>query len=419
MENKIVKIGDICNVSSSKRIFAREYVEKGVPFWRGKEVTEHANGKNDSKGLFISVQRYNELKQSGNIPSDDDVLITAVGTIGSIYQVKHEDLPFYFKDGNIIRLSNWNTERVNPTYVSLFLQSRVGQQAIEEVEIGSTQKALTIKDIAKIPISLPELKTQNDIAGAIGFIDAKIKLDQQINKNLLKLNDTLFERMVNDNSVTEEFTLNSLGLKTLGGEWGKSEMTDTYTEMVNIIRGADLEGLVFGDRKKMPIRFIKLSALKKKKLIADDIVIEISGGSPTQSTGRTAYIKQNLLDFMSNPVLGTNFTRTLRMSNPDNSDVAVGYFRYLYAKGVFFNYENGTTGIKNLDYKTVFNIRLRDVRKSYSYRTYKKLVNHNYKCIYDLGEQNRILSQLRKLLIPKLLSGEIDLPNIEMVMKNV
>ena len=84
MENKIVKIGDICNVSSSKRIFAREYVEKGVPFWRGKEVTEHANGKNDSKGLFISVQRYNELKQSGNIPSDDDVLITAVGTIGSI-----------------------------------------------------------------------------------------------------------------------------------------------------------------------------------------------------------------------------------------------------------------------------------------------------------------------------------------------
>ena len=287
------------------------------------------------------------------------------------------------------------------------------------MEIGSTQKALTIKDIAKIPISLPELKTQNDIAGAIGFIDAKIKLDQQINKNLLKLNDTLFERMVNDNSVTEEFTLNSLGLKTLGGEWGKSEMTDTYTETVNIIRGADLEGLVFGDRKKMPIRFIKLSALKKKKLIADDIVIEISGGSPTQSTGRTAYIKQNLLDFMSNPVLGTNFTRTLRMSNPDNSDVAVGYFRYLYAKGVFFNYENGTTGIKNLDYKTVFNIRLRDVRKSYSYRTYKKLVNHNYKCIYDLGEQNRILSQLRKLLIPKLLSGEIDLPNIEMVMKNV
>lgn len=208
MGNRAMKIEDICKVSSSKRIFAREYVETGVPFWRGKEVTEHATGKNDSKGLFISVRRYNELKQTGNVPSDDDVLITAVGTIGSIYQIKHEDLPFYFKDGNIIRLSNWNTERVNPTYVSLFLRSQIGQQAIKEVEIGSTQKALTIKDIAKVPILLPELKTQNDIAAAIGFIDAKIKINQQINKNLLELSsNVVLEASLKAERITDLQTL--------------------------------------------------------------------------------------------------------------------------------------------------------------------------------------------------------------------
>lgn len=208
MGNKAMKIEDICKVSSSKRIFAREYVETGVPFWRGKEVTEHATGKNDSKGLFISAKRYNELKQTGNVPSDDDVLITAVGTIGSIYQIKHEDLPFYFKDGNIIRLSNWNTDRVNPTYVSLFLRSQIGQQAIKEVEIGSTQKALTIKDIAKVPILLPELKTQNDIAAAIGVIDAKIKINQQINKNLLELSsNVVLEASLKAERITDLQTL--------------------------------------------------------------------------------------------------------------------------------------------------------------------------------------------------------------------
>ncbi|WP_076635422.1 restriction endonuclease subunit S [Lactiplantibacillus plantarum] len=418
MENKRVKLEDVCRVSSSKRIFAREYVEIGVPFWRGKEVTEHATGKSSVKGLFISSQRYKELTETGNFPEEGDILVTAVGTIGSVYQIRYDDLPLYFKDGNIIRLSNWDTKLVNSAYVSLYLRSKIGQQAIEEVEIGSTQKALTIKDVEKIIISIPEIKVQNKIVSIVETIDSKIELNRHINKNLLKLNDVLFDRMVNDGSVTSKITLSELGLETLGGDWGKAEITDSFSEAVDIIRGADLEGLVVGNREKVPTRFVKITALKKKRLVPNDIVIEISGGSPTQSTGRTAYVKQGLLNSMSNPVLGTNFTRTLRMSNSDNSDVALGYFRYLYSKGFFFNYENGTTGIKNLDYKAVLNIKLKDVRESFLYSSYHQLVDTNYNRIYMLGEQNRALIQLRDCLLPKLLAGDINLSNIETVMNN-
>ena len=40
----IRKLGDLCNISSSKRIFAREYCSKGVPFYRGKEIIEKHKG---------------------------------------------------------------------------------------------------------------------------------------------------------------------------------------------------------------------------------------------------------------------------------------------------------------------------------------------------------------------------------------
>lgn len=58
-----VKLGDICNITSSKRIFAKEYQKEGIPFYRGKEIIEKHNGNDVSTELFISRERYNEIKE--------------------------------------------------------------------------------------------------------------------------------------------------------------------------------------------------------------------------------------------------------------------------------------------------------------------------------------------------------------------
>ena len=52
-----VKIGDCCEITSSKRIFYSEYVESGVPFYRSKEIIESSSGQAISEPLFISQER--------------------------------------------------------------------------------------------------------------------------------------------------------------------------------------------------------------------------------------------------------------------------------------------------------------------------------------------------------------------------
>lgn len=390
MGNKAMKIEDICKVSSSKRIFAREYVETGVPFWRGKEVTEHATGKNDSKGLFISAKRYNELKQTGNVPSDDDVLITAVGTIGSIYQIKHEDLPFYFKDGNIIRLSNWNTDRVNPTYVSLFLRSQIGQQAIKKVEIGSTQKALTIKDIAKVPILLPELKTQNDIAAAIGVIDAKIKINQQINKNLLRLCRIQFDRVKLACSSTTD--LSNIAVLMMG----QSPKGNTYNqkgEGTPLLNGAaDFRG---------GINPSKYTSDPKKVTKPGDYVFGIRAtiGLTTKVFGCYAIGRGTGLARS----LNSEFDELLYFILEDSFD----YFAHAATGSVYLN-------ISRKDFETYS----APAFSGHSQKVFHDFASPLMEKIYQDETQNKKLTQIRDILLPKILSGSVDLSGIEEAMKN-
>ena len=51
------ELGDLCNISSSKRIFAREYVDSGIPFYRGKEIIELFNNREVSTELFITTEK--------------------------------------------------------------------------------------------------------------------------------------------------------------------------------------------------------------------------------------------------------------------------------------------------------------------------------------------------------------------------
>lgn len=107
MSWKTVRLGDISIVSSSKRIFARQYTDKGIPFYRQKEIIDKKNKVEISDVLYISHETYDEIKAKFGVPQKGDLLITAVGvTLGIPYVV--DDEVFYFKDGNLIWLRDFN-----------------------------------------------------------------------------------------------------------------------------------------------------------------------------------------------------------------------------------------------------------------------------------------------------------------------
>ena len=193
------RLGDLARISSSKRIYAKEYTTSGIPFYRGKEIIELSSGHLVSNKLFISKDRFNQIRSKyDDVPEKDDVLITAVGTIGKTYLVKSRDLPFYFKDGNLIKLSKWNRQIVLPEYMYYWLNSYTGKMAIKKITIGSTQQAITIRELSDIELDLPPINEQGKIAQRLSILDVKIDNNKHINANLDELLSAIYNHLVGD-----------------------------------------------------------------------------------------------------------------------------------------------------------------------------------------------------------------------------
>ena len=136
--------------------------------------------------------------------------------------------------------------------------------------------------------------------------------------------------------------------ETLGGEWGKEEREGRYTKAIRCIRGTDIPNVQKSYYEDIPVRYVQQRHINEKGVKANDIIVEISGGSPIQSTGRICYISEEILQDIDAPILCTNFCRIIRLKNPELSEYVYNYLLLLYSRGYFFNLENNTTGIKNL-----------------------------------------------------------------------
>ena len=166
-------ISDFCNISSSKRIFAREYQSEGIPFWRGKEIVEKFHGKLEvSTELFIPEGRYEEIKAQSGVPKVGDILLTSVGTIGIPYLVS-DTKPFYFKDGNITWLQT--KETVCAAYLYYWLISPIGKRELSKCTIGVAQPAYTIVRLKRMSVAFPDLPTQERIAAILSAYDDLIE----------------------------------------------------------------------------------------------------------------------------------------------------------------------------------------------------------------------------------------------------
>ena len=145
-------MSNLCSLASSKRVFAEDYVSEGIPFYRGKEITQKRNGEPISAPLFISNKHYEMLKKNYGVPSCGDILITAVGTIGNSYLVENEE--FYFKDGNVIWLKDFRQFGIN-YYLYDYMQTSMFRRELEGICIGSTQTALTIDALSNLKVKVP------------------------------------------------------------------------------------------------------------------------------------------------------------------------------------------------------------------------------------------------------------------------
>jgi type I restriction enzyme S subunit len=171
------RMNELCEITSSKRIFAADYVSEGVPFYRGREITEKYKGNLDvSTELFITEEKFQEIERKFGVPKPGDVLLTSVGTLGSVYVVKHGDR-FYFKDGNLTWFRNFKD--LDSSFLYYWISSPKGKAELKKCTIGSSQSAFTIVLLKGMEIDLPPLPIQRRIAGVLSAYDELIENSQR------------------------------------------------------------------------------------------------------------------------------------------------------------------------------------------------------------------------------------------------
>ena len=174
-----VPLGSLAEVGSSKRIFEKEYVSEGVPFYRTKEIVELSKGNRITTELFITRERYDGIRSEYGVPQTGDLLISAVGTIGAIWIVDGKT-DFYFKDGNLLRVAA--SDKFVPVCLKYLLEALIGAYKLE-MSSGTAYAALTItalKDLSVYDIPLAE---QEKFAIFVKQVDkSKLTILQSLDK---------------------------------------------------------------------------------------------------------------------------------------------------------------------------------------------------------------------------------------------
>ncbi len=177
---EVMSLGDICEITSSKRVFANEYVDMGVPFYRSKEVIEKSKQLPISVELYISESHYDKIKSSFGVPQIGDILVTAVGTIGKIWVVDTNE-PFYFKDGNLVWLRK--IKGVHSEYFRYSLFYLIDEYKKVNAN-GAAYNALTIAKLKLMLCPLPPLSLQQSFAHKIEQIERQKTAVQRTIKDL-------------------------------------------------------------------------------------------------------------------------------------------------------------------------------------------------------------------------------------------
>lgn len=159
-----VRVNDIFNVKSAMRIHQTDWQSSGIPFFRGRELVQLIKTGNVDFDIYISKELYEKNKEKGGVPSKNDILVTAVGTIGKSYIVKGTK-PFYYKDAYILCFEN--IANIYPEYIKYCLDSPYMQNEIHRDSMATTVAQLTIIKAKEMLVPFPPLEEQHRIVAKI------------------------------------------------------------------------------------------------------------------------------------------------------------------------------------------------------------------------------------------------------------
>ena len=168
-----VKLGQLFNIISARRVTKDQWKSIGVPFYRTREIVQLSQNGHVDNELFIDIEHYESLKNKYGIPQPGDIMLTAVGTIGKTYVVSQDD-KFYYKDASVLCMQN--VHDINSQYIELAFCSTLVQKQLYEKSKGTTVDTITIEKANNYIFPIPPVEEQNRIVAKVNDLFSQLDM---------------------------------------------------------------------------------------------------------------------------------------------------------------------------------------------------------------------------------------------------
>ncbi|PTF10062.1 restriction endonuclease subunit S [Staphylococcus equorum] len=403
------KLGDYCEVKGGKRLPKGEQLveyETNHPYLR---ISDYSNGSVNLNNLkYVTEETFQKI--SRYIINEGDIFLSIVGTIGIVDFIDYK-LDSASLTENAVRIRSFNESVLSTKFLSYFLKSNQGQNEMFIRTVGSTQPKLAITRIKDINIPIIDIKSQQKISNILSTIDEKITLNKNLIANLEELSQTLFKRWFVDFEFPDE---NGNPYKSSGGEMIDSELGEIPSDW-KIIELKEVTEIIMGQSPKSDTYNTQNEGIPLLNGATD---FKNRNIKPTKYTTDPKKIGQ-LGDF----VFGVR--ATVGLVTELDRDYAIGrgagiarinttHKEWLYEILVkaFQYFENSISG------SVYINVSSNDLKNSkviYPSKeildAYHKNLVSNFELVKSMKMQIKHLTELRDTLLPKLMSGELEIPD--------
>ena len=406
---KVVKLGSVCEVKSGKRLpKSKTLVEYKTqhPYIRVRDLANGTIKVNEL--LFLEDETFNKI--SRYIITKDDIYISIVGTIGLVGLVP-EIISGANLTENCARLTN--IKKTTKEWLSYFLNTKIGQDQIRSLTVGTTQGKLALFRIKDINIPLSSLTEQQQIVAILSSLDSKIELNQQMNKNLKAIGGAIFKRWFIDFEFPDEKgkPYKSSGKEMIESELGeipKKWKIENVQDFLMFEKGIepgskyyltkysknDIQFIRVGDistprREKI---FIPLKLAEKKLCKQDDILLSLDATIGIVRVGMEGAFSSGIR----------------KVYSKDKGAVPKGYIYFLlknkFIQNTIYTYAIGTTILHagaSLDHMNLA------IPNNEIFSKFSILIDPIFNKLINNLIEVKNLSQIRDSLLPRLMLGKI------------
>lgn len=398
LEDNLEKIIDYRGKTPTK-------AESGVVTLSAKSVK--MNYIDYSNAYYVSKETYDKFMVRG-FPKKGDILMTTEAPLGCIAELNKEDVCVAQR---LLTLRGKKEKLLNK-YLMYYLQSNIGQHELLSKASGTTVQGIKRTEFSKVNIILPPLETQEKIASILSALDDKIEINNEMNKTLEEMAQTLFKRWFIDFDFPNE---NGEPYRSSGGKMVDSELGEIPEgwEVTTLETKKEFGELIMGLSPKSESYNDLQQGLPLLNGAADFTKLKLSPKKYTTSPTRIA--KKGDYVFCIRATIGL-----LSMTDKDYvigrcvatiKDIKVEYREYIYMvlNNSFEKLKQNARGsvIQGLSKPDINNIKI--LFPIYSImQNFNEYMSKIFEKIENNKKEIQSLTEIRDTLLPKLMSGEIE-----------